>query len=40
MPSDREIGAANVVILGTRHYIGPSGYPGDRRDDAAAASVR
>ncbi len=25
--ADREIGAANVVILGTRHYIGPSGYP-------------
>jgi hypothetical protein len=25
--SPREIGAANVVVLGTRHYIGPSGYP-------------
>lgn len=27
IPGDREIGAANVVILGTRHYIGPTGYP-------------
>jgi hypothetical protein len=25
--SSRNIGAANVVVLGTRHYIGPSGYP-------------
>ncbi|MEX0705916.1 MAG: DUF3048 domain-containing protein [Nitriliruptoraceae bacterium] len=25
--ADREVGAANVVLLGTRHYIGPSGYP-------------
>lgn len=25
--SAREIGAANVVILATRHYIGESGYP-------------
>jgi len=24
---DGRIGAANVVILATRHYIGPSGYP-------------
>ncbi len=27
IPSDREIGAANVVILATRHYVGESGYP-------------
>ncbi len=27
IPSDRDIEAANVVILGTRHYIGASGYP-------------
>lgn len=27
IPSEREIGAANVIILGTRHYIGESGYP-------------
>lgn len=24
---DGQIGAANVVVLATRHYIGPSGYP-------------
>lgn len=39
---DGRIGAANVVVLAARHYIGASGYPETdvTTDDAAAAVLR
>ena len=39
---DGRIGAANVVVLATRHYVGASGYPETdvTTDDSAAAVLR